>query len=474
MRPAIKHAAAYLPLCFLFLYLVFPTRNYYWDGVLFSLNIEAVHRGVLPALVLFHPNHLLYSALGYALYSAALACGIDIRAISVLAAFNAFIGACAAYVLFALSKRLTGSSTIALFSALLFAAGAMWWKYSTDADSYIPCLLLLLLAAYFLFRQPGNLVAVAACHTGAMLLHELAIFFYVPVLLAIALEVPPAARRISRSIFYAVSSGLCVTVAYLLCYQSADHRAYPSLARWITSYDVNSRFTHSLREIAGSYISGYWKLFVGGKLSLLRDYLSPLTVLALCVCVAALVCAMYWWRHREQIARADANRQAKFVLWAWFLVYAVFLASWDPGSTFHKLFLWPSIVLLIGVYANAKRTWIFLALAIAAWNFAAFIYPHAQASADPILTLAQTIDRQLPKNAVVYYQAFDTDDWYLAYFAPGREWLPLSHELPRVASSSVPVCFETTALEALKLHLNSNYKWDLVDQHHNIRLECTP
>jgi len=466
LRPATKQAEAYLPaLCFLFLYLVFPTRNYYWDGVLFSLNIEDVHRGALPALVLFHPNHLVYSALGYFLYSAALACGIHVRAIAVLAAFNALASACTAYVLFALSRRLTGSYVIALFSSLLFAAGAMWWKYSTDADSYIPCLLLLLLAAYFLLKEPRNLVAVAACHTGAMLLHELAIFFYVPVLLAIAF----GARRIWRSALYVAGSGLCVTIAYLLCYQTADHRVYPSLLSWITSYDVNSRFTHSLREVVGSYISGYWKLFLGGKLSLLHDYSSPLTVLALCLCVAALTCAIYSWRRPESIARPDLARQQKVVLWAWFLSYAVFLASWDPGSTFHKLFLWAPIVLLIGVYIKAKRAWIPLAIAIAAWNFAAFIYPHAQASADPILTLAKTIDQQLPKNAIVYYQAFDTDDWYLAYFAPGREWLPLPPSEQRVTNA----CYETTALEQLNLHLHSTHQWKLVDQHHNIRLECS-
>src|SRR6266516_1004940 len=131
--PSIQSLALYLlPLAIFILYAAFLTRTYYWDGVLFSLQIEGVHRGELSHAILFHPNHLLYSALGYVLYSAALACGSNARAIT-------------AFLVFVLSKRITNSSMTALFCWLLFAFGATWWKFSTDADSYILSVLFLIL-----------------------------------------------------------------------------------------------------------------------------------------------------------------------------------------------------------------------------------------------------------------------------------------------------------------------------------------
>src|SRR5581483_12119347 len=84
----------------LLLYVLFLTRTYYWDGVLFSLYIEGVHAGNLPAAILFHPNHLLYSVVGYSLYAAARAGGLAVRALLILQLFNVFLSVCASYVFF--------------------------------------------------------------------------------------------------------------------------------------------------------------------------------------------------------------------------------------------------------------------------------------------------------------------------------------------------------------------------------------
>ena len=63
------------------LYAGFPTRNYYWDGVSFALDIESAEK--LP-LSLLHPNHLVYNGIGCIVWSAARALGIDARPITVL------------------------------------------------------------------------------------------------------------------------------------------------------------------------------------------------------------------------------------------------------------------------------------------------------------------------------------------------------------------------------------------------------
>lgn len=495
-RPSIRYLAPYLLLIAIaILYAAFLTRTYYWDGVLFSLEIEGVHGNKLPRAILFHPNHLLYSALGYWLYSAALVCGFNLRAITVLQIFNIFVSAAAGFLVFVLSKRVTNSFSIALFCWLLFAFGATWWKFSTDADSYILSVLFLILTIIFVLESPPRFFPAALCHTAAMLFHELAVFSYFPVIAAIALDSRRSkTNRFWASITYSVVTGACVAAAYFLCYSQTDRAMYPSLFAWITSYASDSGFTHSLAQITGSYLTSYVKLFLGGRLSLIRDYFSVAVCLSLTICFAMLVWALFLFRRARAFPAMNPDSRTIFVLWAWFLPYAIFLASWDPGSAFHKLFVWPPIILLIGTYiAFRKRltghiyAFHALAVAIAAWNFGAFIYPHSRASADPVLVFAQTLDRQLPRNATVYYRALDPDDWYLEYFAPGRTWSPLpqhsnSWQQQLRTPTAGPVCLETTALDELEknpLHtaqilpeMDSVRRWDLVNSRHNIRLEC--
>jgi hypothetical protein len=468
------------------IYGAFLTRTYYWDGVLFSLYIEGVARGQLPAGILFHPNHLLYSVLGFVLYKAALLCHLSLRAITVLQIFNAITGAITGYLLFCFAKRLTRSYPAALFCWVLFAFGATWWKFSTDADAYIVCILLLLLAVRFAADTPAKLWAVGICHVFAMLFHELAIFAYVPLVMAMVLN----GRKLFIPAAYIASTAACVAGAYSIAYLYSDRMTYPALFAWVTSYSAESQVTHSVKQLFVSYLLSYGKLFAGGRLSLIRDYFSVPVCLALIVCVALIVWGVVVLRCAHEGAGTDAeiDVRTKRILWAWLLSFALFLAWWEPGSAFYKLFVWPPIVLLIGSYL-AKRDrfrrvygWVAIAAAIAAWNFGAFIFPHSHASADPVLTLAQTIGKQLPKNATIYYRVLDPDDWYLEYFAPGRIWTRLPPQISSVEqlkhSATGPVCLETTALdelernEELQERIDPRRRWDLVNRQHNVRVEC--
>jgi len=493
--PFMRRTAPYvLLIAIAIFYAAFLTRTYYWDGVLFSLQIEGVHRGELSHTILFHPNHLVYSALGYLLYSAALAFGLHVRALTLLQLLNVAVSALAGFVVFVLSKRITNSSSIALFCWLLFAFGAIWWKFSTDADSYILAVLFLLFTIMFVLETPPRIAPAAVCHIIAMLFHELAVFTYVPVIAAIVLDSRwSKSKRLWNCIAYSIGTGACVGGAYLLCYFQTDRVTHPSLFAWMTSYASDSGFTHSFAEITGSYLTSYIKLFLGGRLSLIRDYFSVAVCLSLAISFCMLICALFLFRRARAFTVTDPDTRAILILWMWFLPSAVFLACWDPGSPFHKLFVWPPIILLIATYLASRKllnqhAYAFhaLAIAIAAWNFGAFIYPHSHASADPVLALAQTLDRQLPKNTTVYYRVLDPDDWYLEYFAPGRKWSPLPARIESLqhqvlSSVDAPVCLETTALDELennphtpqiRSEIDSKRRWDLVNTRHNIRLEC--
>ncbi len=449
----------------LLIYLVFLTKSYYWDGVLFSLDIESVYSGRVSGIALFHPNHLFYNAVGYALYAFAATVWPGIRAITILQIANVLASVLTAYLVFVIARRITNNVQTGLFCLLLFAAGATWWKFSTDADSYVIAVLFLLLTAFFLLQSKSNLLAAALCHTVAMLFHELAIFTYIPVLVLFLIT-----RRIRAALLYCLGTGSSVASAYWLCYARADHTSYPTLLAWVTSYASDSGFTHSISDITAHYLLSFLKLFAGGKFSLIRQFFGVVECAAFIACIALMIWGIRAFKHSAAMPD-EVDRRARVFLWAWFLGYALFLAIWDPGSAFHKLFIWPAIVLLIGVYARSRiRALTFFAAALAAWNFGAFIYPHSHATADPVLVLAEKVNRELPKNATVYYRVLDPDDWYLEYFAPGRKWRPivLVDQLPL----SAPVCYETTALSEAPWPTDPNLKWDLVNSAHNIRLEC--
>lgn len=467
--------------CILIVYLAFLTRTYYWDGVLFSLDIENVHarRAVLASL--FHPNHLIYNLFGYGIYSAAVAFWPGIRALTVLQVANVLLSVLAGYVLFLLARIATHSNAGAFFCWLLFAAGATWWKFSTDADTYILCVLLLLLNAWLLLRARPRLWAAAMCHVTAMLFHELAVFSYVPVVALLMLDKRKSfGARLSTVIGYCVLTGGMVALAYWLCYINFDHSVH-GLLKWITSYASDTSFTHSVTDIGRYYTLSYLKLFAGGKLSLVRQFFSVVECAGFVLCVALLI----WAVRRLRTARSGTERheldpRVLSFLWAWLVGYAIFFAAWDPGSAFHKLFVWPAVVLLIGAYFGRNKSSRLPALtafagALAAWNFAAFIYPHSRAGADPVLVLAHKIDRELPNNAVVFYRVLDPDDWYLQYFAPGRQWLSMPDGMDTTSmlmSTSGPVCLETTALQVFHGDIDPRLKWDLVNRAHNVRLEC--
>jgi hypothetical protein len=166
------------------------------------------------------------------------------------------------------------------------------------------------------------------------------------------------------------------------------------------------------------------------------------------------------------------------VLWSWIAVYLLFLAWFEPGNAFYKLFAWPPMVLLIGTYFDgraspSKSAFRWVTLALASWNFAAYIYPHSHIQADAVLSLATRIDKELPKSATVYYKSLSPDDWYLEYFAPGRKWEPLPplSEI-REGTTAAPVCFETTALPYVRAETDPALRWNLVNSQHNVRLEC--
>ena len=158
------------------IYLGFLTKNYYWDGIAFAQAIEGAPK-IHVSLV--HPNHLIYNLVGYVFYRAAQALGFNPRAVTVLQILNALLGAATCGLLFHILKNILRSAYIAITLSLLFAFSATWWKYTVDADAYIPSILFLLLSFYLVLPgRKSNPVLVALIYSLALCLHQMAIISF--------------------------------------------------------------------------------------------------------------------------------------------------------------------------------------------------------------------------------------------------------------------------------------------------------
>ena len=152
-------------LAVLVVYLMVPTRQYYWDGVKFALKIEAPGSS---ATVLLDPNHLIYSSMGYLAWKLLAAVGVHVRALFVLQMLNGMFAAATVSLTWRVLFRLTKSVWYSTWYSFILAFSATWWMFSTDADAYIPSVFFLMLTVHLLMMpRPRTIEAgLASCHSN--------------------------------------------------------------------------------------------------------------------------------------------------------------------------------------------------------------------------------------------------------------------------------------------------------------------
>src|SRR6185503_2429997 len=111
------------------IYLAFPTKVYYWDGITFA---QAIEDAPGPNVSLAHPNHLVYSYVGYCFYRLLRTLGAELRAVTALQILSSLFSAASAAVLFAILRDTVRTVYLPVCLTLLFAFSATWWKFSTD------------------------------------------------------------------------------------------------------------------------------------------------------------------------------------------------------------------------------------------------------------------------------------------------------------------------------------------------------
>jgi hypothetical protein len=398
----------------LIIYLLLPTRNFYWDGVAFAIDIEKAAREGYP---LYHPNHLIYMTFGLWLCKALRAVGWSGRALFLLQAANSVLAAASVLLVYRIlrGEKLSQHASAAL--AALFAFSATWWKFSTDAGAYVPSVFFVL-AAYWLLQVSNGAkpLAVACVHTVGMLFHQLAALFF-PVALV-------SFRTRARAIQYAVAALSLTVGAYWYAYNASAKQSFLS---WLTAHSPDTSFSFRPLHNTAMTLQSNLRLFFGGKLRLF--HWDPITIGGLVLLIAVLGLLVVQVKHVYGALRASEKKLHPLLVWI--SCYLIFLFFWLPQNTFYRLFYLPALILLLGVLISGRETpsvhravWL-AAAALFLWNLTFFIYPHSRPQNNPPLRFAMEQRAKWPAGTGIVFHNFHPDLWTISYFTPQASWISL-------------------------------------------------
>jgi len=456
----------------LVVYLLLPTRNFYWDGIGIAGDIEK-HAG--PSSMLY-PSHLLFALGGSWLYAGALALGVRTRALFLMQAASAIFAGLCVPLFYRVLRGAGADASSSLAGAMIFAFSATWWKFATDANAYVPSIFFLLCA--YLLIERGRTIPAALAHAAAMLFHELAILF-----LPVAWILLRGRRRIEYS--------ACALAPVIVAYAIAARELFGTVSArrmisWSAVHSPDSHFFLNPLRDAAFTLRGTLRLFFGGRLANLpHDLVGGLALAGFALSAAFFLAT---------IARARPEKALKppRAILVWLGCYAAFLFLWMPQNTFYRLFYLPPLIAL-GVLvwrAPHNRALLRLVPVLLLWNFAFLIYPDSQASHNPDLRFALAQRDRWPPGTPIVFHDFHPDLWTISYFTPGTSWFgldhanvsALNHELDYAHSQQQPLWLEADAYNMiaaspagrnwLREHERPAEKIEFKDEKHDFLFYC--
>src|SRR5438093_2709015 len=161
-------------LCLLALaiYLTTLTQVHTFDALSYVTSVERK-----PWTEVFHPHHLAYGPLGVLALHAGRALGYTGGAALPMQVVNALAGALGVALFYALVRRVTQRSDLALTGALLLGGGYAYWYYAVEIEVYTVATLFLIVCLDILTR-PGwwhsrrSLLLLGLAQAGTVLFHQ--------------------------------------------------------------------------------------------------------------------------------------------------------------------------------------------------------------------------------------------------------------------------------------------------------------
>jgi len=420
-------ASVWLPAALLFfaalaLYGTTQTRANTFDAVSYANQFGRLYPRTHDLHWLFHPHHLLFNALGYALWRVAQSFGYIGGALPVLQSLNTTCGAAGIAVYYVTLRRLLQRSRwLPLLVSVGLAVSFGYWICATDGRVNMPSLFLMLCAFAVLCRVMQNpqirLAALAGALSGAaVLFHESAGLFVAvagagvwlaeddPLLMPAAMTI----RRRRMLLAFGSAWAVVVLLPYLAVGVLALHLHSPAAFRhWMSEYSElgwwwDFHILHNLRldlyafrhaafvEPPGK--QGTFHLNRHTPFALSRLYFA--TLLGWLGAVYAFFAALpLLWRSH--------NRRTMSVCLLWIIVYSAFFTVWSPGYfVFWVPVLVPTGIMLALALAHyrARRGGLAANWLVGLWivlyavlNAQASILPHLTSSSDPFRRMAADV-----------------------------------------------------------------------------------
>jgi hypothetical protein len=495
--------------------LFFLTLGVYWttrteantfDAVSYANQIAHLYPRTGDIRWLFHPHHLLFNALGYALWQIARALGYTGGSLVVLQSLNATLGAAGVSVFYVTLRRLLQRSRwLPLLVSLGLAFSFGYWICATDGRVNMPSLFFLLCAFAVLCRtmhtpQIGLAALTGALAGGAVLFHESAGLFVIVGLAGVLLAeddpmlLPKVMLRRRQRMVLAFLGTWAVTVGlpYLLIGVFALHlHSVSSFRHWSNEY---------------AELGWWWDFHIGRNLSLdlyaFRHaafveppgkqgtfHLGPNIPLALKGLYFATLIgwlgAVYAFCAALPLLWRSHNRRLMIVCVLWIFVYAAFFTVWSPGYfVFWVPVLVPTGIMLALALAHyrARRGGLTANWLLGAWivlytvlNAQASILPHLGADTDPFRRIAADVRvHTLPGDVILVAGAGDGGPCEVAlpYFAD-REVISL-HTLLNHSRNDKPSALATakTEIDTTLASGHSVYALDEVIPAHNTHTQA--
>jgi hypothetical protein len=366
---------------------------------------------------------------------------------------------------------------VSLVTAALFTFSATWWRFATDADTYVFAVLFLLIAFYLLKPDKRSQpFAVAFAHGFAMLLHQLSIFFFPVAVIGLILQAKKneSKRAWLDVIKYMVTAAvLTVAVYYFVFHAVVGTWSLGRFISWITYFSPENGFSLNAASNLGYTLRSQVRVFLGGRVAFFREFGGPVMIVLAALTVLAIVAFAFALARKGKelrqlvVAVLQFPKQFKSltVLSAlWITPYIVFLFFFIPQNVFYRLFYLPAMMLMIGAglatiesshnhMRRYRAAWFAVAVLLANLTFSQ--YPYTQVRANPPLELALSLNKVWPTGTVVYYASSSTDGSLVRYFNPGSVWVQvapgdITRQLEQLSLTTRGAWLETTLIDQLE------------------------
>jgi len=388
---------------FAIVYLSFPTRMHFGDGLYYAFHIEK-----MPVNQAFHPHHLLWLPIMHYLYSAFHYIFPFLRAMVFLQAFNALCGGLSVFLMIRIVSSITKNQIAGIIAGL--ALGLSWGMlhYATDANVYVPVLTLALFNFALITGSRQLDYGKSPFATIIMVLisslHQIGFFFSFAILAAIIIRSSKYQRikvAIQCAIIYVALNIILYGSVFMAIINTISNPFQKNPFTWITAFGRNrdywSLFSLGFLGAQKSFDRSQFNLFFHiidqNKAFYEGGYHESAFILILYglvqfIVLVTMLCELFCLIRRKNIKW----RETRIILLTWFIPFYIFnqfFCAFDVG--YKLLYLAPLIMIwtfqLLGSSTRfvliIKKAIPVILIGLAIWNFADGAIPDTKPENNP-------------------------------------------------------------------------------------------